>query len=152
LLGYAGNGIGTTTTFVSVALARRGYDVRVLFAGKLPATTVDSEWQRLYDETGVRVDVVPHNRERVEPSSFARARDGEQALREEPPDVVVGQDLGALAYTAIRLRSLGLAFEHTSFVVFCHGTRQWITDVSRKVRVLPGAQAVSLLERASVEL
>jgi glycosyltransferase involved in cell wall biosynthesis len=152
LLGYAGNGIGTTTTFVSVALARRGYDVRVLFAGTAPATMVDTEWQRLYGETGVRVDVVPRSREQVEPSSFARARDVEQALREEPPDVVVVQDLGALAYTAIRLRSLGLAFERTTFIVFCHGTRQWITDVSRKVRVLPGAQGVSLLERASVEL
>src|SRR4051794_2854466 len=31
LLGYAGNGIGTTTTFVSVALARMGYDIEVLF-------------------------------------------------------------------------------------------------------------------------
>jgi glycosyltransferase involved in cell wall biosynthesis len=152
LLGYAGNGIGTTTTFVSVALARRGYDVRVLFAGTPPTTRVEPEWQRLYDETGVRVDVLPRSGEQVEPSSFARARDVEQALRDEPPDVVVVQDLGALAYTAVRLRSLGLAFERTSFVVFCHGTRQWITDVSRKVRVLPGAQAVSLLERASVEL
>ena len=152
LLGYAGNGIGTTTTFVSLALARRGYDVQVLFAGTPPEQPVDPEWQRLYDEAGVRVRNVPRGREDVLPSSFARARDVEEALREDPPDVVVVQDLGALGYTAIRLRTLGLAFEQTSFVVFCHGTRQWITDVSRKVRVLPGAHAVSLLERASVEL
>jgi glycosyltransferase involved in cell wall biosynthesis len=88
----------------------------------------------------------------VEPRHFARARNVEAALRADPPDVVVVQDLGALGYTAIRLRSLGLAFERTSFVVFCHGTRQWVTDVSRKVRVLPGAHAVTVLERASVEL
>jgi glycosyltransferase involved in cell wall biosynthesis len=152
LLGYAGNGIGTTTTFVSLALARMGYDVQVLFAGAAPVGAVDAEWQRLYDDAGVRVEAVPRQGERVEPSYFARARDVETALRGDPPDVVVVQDLGALAYTAIRLRSLGLAFERTSFVVFCHGTRQWITDVSRKVRVLPGAQAVTVLERASVEL
>jgi glycosyltransferase involved in cell wall biosynthesis len=152
LLGYAGNGIGTTTTFVSLALARRGYDVQVLFAGTPPAKPVDAEWQELYDEAGVRVRVVPRGGERVQPSSFSRARDVEKALREDPPDVVVVQDLGGLAYTAIRLRTLGLAFERTSFVVFCHGTRQWITDVSRKVRVLPGAHAVTLLERASIEL
>jgi glycosyltransferase involved in cell wall biosynthesis len=73
-------------------------------------------------------------------------------LRADPPDVVIVQDLGAPAYTALRLRRLGLAFERTSFVVFCHGTRQWITDVSGKVSVLPGALAVTALERASVEL
>jgi glycosyltransferase involved in cell wall biosynthesis len=152
LLGYAGNGIGTTTTFVSLALARLGHDVRILFAGAVPAGPPEPEWQRLYDDAGVRVDVVPRQDIPVEPRHFARARDVEAALRADPPDVVVVQDLGAPAYTAIRLRSLGLAFEGTAFVVFCHGTRQWITDVSRKVRVLPGAQGVTLLERASVEL
>src|SRR6266576_3333351 len=49
LLGYAGNGIGTTTTFVSLALARRGYDVQVLFVGTPPMESVEPEWQRLYD-------------------------------------------------------------------------------------------------------
>jgi glycosyltransferase involved in cell wall biosynthesis len=152
LLGYAGNGIGTTTTFVCLALARLGYDVDVLFAGAAPSRPVKPEWQRLYDEAGVRVRIVSRGNERVEPSYFARSREVEAALRADPPDVVVVQDLGAPAYTAIRLRSLGLAFERTSFVVFCHGTRQWITDINRKVRVLPGAQAVAVLERASVEL
>jgi glycosyltransferase involved in cell wall biosynthesis len=152
LLGYAGNGIGTTTTFVSLALGQMGYDVEVLFAGAPPTKPVEPEWQRLYDGAGVRVRVVPRLDERVEPAYFARSRDVEAALRVAAPDVVVVQDLGALAYTAIRLRSLGLAFEHTSFVVFCHGTRQWITDVSRRVRVHPGAQAVTVLERASAEL
>jgi glycosyltransferase involved in cell wall biosynthesis len=152
LLGYAGNGIGTTTTFLSLALARRGHNVEVLFAGKPRGGAVEPEWQQLYDGAGVRVRQVARGAETVEPGYFSRARDVERALRENPPDVVVVQDLGAPAYTAIRLRSLGLAFEQTSFVLFCHGTRQWITDVSRKVRVLPGAHAVSVLERASVEL
>ena len=152
LLGYAGNGIGTTTTFVSLALARMGYGIEVLFAGSAPTRPVDPEWQRLYDEAGVRVRVVPEGTQPVEPGHFARMRDVEMALVADPPEVVIVQDLGAPAYTALRLRRLGLAFEQTSFVVFCHGTRRWITDVSRKVRVLPGAHAVSLLERASVEL
>jgi len=152
LLGYAGNGIGTTTTFVALALARRGHEVDILFAGRPLDGPADPEWQRLYDDTGVRVQEVPQGTEEVEPGYFSRARDVEHALRANPPDVVVVQDLGAPAYTALRLRSLGLAFERTSFVVFCHGTRQWITDVSGKIRVLPGAHAVSVLERASVEL
>ena len=152
LLGYAGNGIGTTTTFVSLALARMGHSVEVIFAGRTPSGPVDPEWQRLYDDAGVRVREVPHSDKRVEPGYLARTRDVEAALRADPPEVVVVQDLGAPAYTSLRLRRLGLAFEHTAFVVFCHGTRQWITDVSRKARVLPGAQAVTVLERASVEL
>jgi glycosyltransferase involved in cell wall biosynthesis len=152
LLGYAGNGIGTTTTFVSLALARMGHRVEILFAGQAPSGPIDSEWQRLYDEAGIRVRVVPKGSQEVRPGHFARMLDVEVALRADPADVVVVQDLGAPAYTAIRLRRLGLGFEQTSFVVFCHGTRQWITDVSRKVRVLPGAHAVSALERASIEL
>ncbi len=153
LLGYAGNGIGTTTTFVSLALARSGHDVEVLFAG--PPRTAASRRSGSGSTTTpacvVRDRPAPGD-ENVEPRHFARARDVEAALRADPPDVVVVQDLGAPAYTALRLRRLGLAFERTSFVVFCHGTRQWITDVSRKVRVLPGAHAVTVLERASVEL
>jgi glycosyltransferase involved in cell wall biosynthesis len=152
LLGYVGNGIGTTTTFVSIALARMGHDVEVLFAGRAPETPIAPEWQRLYDDFGVRVRVLQRGAEPVEPGNLARSRDVEAALLTDPPDVVIVQDLGAPAYTSIRLRSLGLAFERTSFVVFCHGTRGWITDISGKVRVLPGALAVMLLERASVEL
>lgn len=152
LLGYAGNGIGTTTTFVSLALARMGHSVEVLYVGPTPTSPIDPEWQRLYDEAKIRIRQVPRGAENVQPGHFARARDLELALRADPPEVVVVQDLGAPAYTSLRLRRLGLAFERTSFVVFCHGTRQWITDVSGKVRVLPGAHAVTVLERASIEL
>ena len=152
LLGYAGNGIGTTTTFVSVALARRGHDVTVLFAGPQRTRPVTAEWRTLYEDAGVVVRELPPGDGDVEPRHFTRARDVEEALSADPPDVVVVQDLGAPAYTALRLRRLGLAFERTSFVAFCHGTRRWVTDVSRKIRVLPGAHAVSVLERASVEL
>jgi glycosyltransferase involved in cell wall biosynthesis len=152
LLGYAGNGIGTTTTFVSVALARRGHDVAVLFAGPPRNRPVTAEWQSIYEDAGVVVRELAPGDGNVEPRYFARARDVEAALRADPPDVVVVQDLGAPAYTALRLRRLGLAFERTLFVAFCHGTRRWVTDVSRKIRVLPGAHAVAVLERASVEL
>jgi glycosyltransferase involved in cell wall biosynthesis len=152
LLGYAGNGIGTTTTFVSLALARSGYHVEILFAGHRRSGTSDMDWKRLYDDAGVRVHEVPVGDQKVEPPQFARGCDVDAVLRADPPDVVIVQDLGAPAYASLRLRRLGLAFEHTFFVVFCHGTRQWIADVSRKVRVLPGAHAVSLLERSSVEL
>ena len=92
------------------------------------------------------------SRPSVEPRYFDRMRAIEVALRADPPDVVIVQDVGAPGYSALRLRDLGLAFENTLFVVYCHGTRQWITNASRKVRVLPGALAVSRLEQATVEL
>src|SRR5207253_7649499 len=82
---------------------------------------------------------------RVEPAQFARLRQVEETLRAQPPEVVITQDLAAPAYTALRLRQLGIAFEKTLFVVYCHGTRQWITDMARKIRVLPGALAISAL-------
>jgi glycosyltransferase involved in cell wall biosynthesis len=96
--------------------------------------------------------MLEHRNGRTEPSFFARALDVERTLADEPPDVVIVQDLAAPAYTALRMRQLGFGFEETLFVVFCHGTRQWITDAARKTRVLPGALAIGVVEQASVEL
>ena len=95
---------------------------------------------------------LPRSGEPAQPPYFAQMRDVELALRADPPEVAVVQDLGAPAYTALRLKQLGLALERTLFVVYCHGTRLWITDVARKVRVLPGAHAVNVLEQASLAL
>ena len=153
ILGYVRTGgIGTATTFLALGLARLGHDVDVLYYGPEPKIEVAPEWAGLYEVAGVRITIVPVSDAPVEPSYFARMRDVEVALRADPPDVVVAQDLGAPAYIALRLKQLGLAFEHTLFVVYCHGTRQWITEMARKVRVLPGALAITLLEQASVEL
>lgn len=153
LLGYGRmGGLGTATSFLAVALGRQGHDVEVLYIGGAPEERPAAEWARLYDEAGVDVRPLVRSGERTEPSFFARARDVERSLRANPAEVVITQDLAAPVYTAMRRRQLGLGFDRTLFVVYCHGTRQWITDVARKVRVLPGALAVSVLERASVEL
>jgi glycosyltransferase involved in cell wall biosynthesis len=153
LLGYGRmGGLGTATSFLAVALSRQSHDVEVLYIGEATAGPPATEWTRLYDEAGVGVRALARSGERTEPSFFARARDVERSLRANPAEVVITQDLAAPLYTALRLRQLGLGFERTLFVVYCHGTRQWITDVAHKVRVLPGALAVSVLERASVEL
>src|SRR5919204_5565611 len=151
ILGYVRTGgIGTATTFLALGLARLGHDVDVLYYGPERKIEVAPEWAGLYEDAGVRITIVPVSDAPVEPSYFARMRDVEVALRADPPDVVVAQDLGAPAYIALRLKRLGLAFERTSFVAFCHGTRRWVTDVSRKVRVLPGAHSVAVLEQAWV--
>src|SRR5712691_6924651 len=153
LLGYTRTGgLGTATSFLGVALGRMGHDVELLYVGSPPTATLTAHWDQLYDDAGVRIRTLERSGLATEPTVFARACDIEAVLRADPPDVVITQDLAAPAYTAIRMRHLGLAFERTLFVVYCHGTRQWITDMARKVRVLPGALAVSLLEQASVEL
>ena len=153
LLGHVRTGgLGTATTHLAVALGRRGHRVEVLYTGEPPRVPVADEWLRLYADAGVEVRPLPRAGGAVEPAFFAQIRDVERALRDDPPDVVITQDLAAPAYASLRLRSLGLGFERTLFVVYCHGTRQWITDVSRKVRVLPGALAITALERASLEL
>src|SRR5438552_14940380 len=92
------------------------------------------------------------DRDQIEPAVLARARAVELALRDDPPDVVIAQDLAAPVYTALRSRQLGFDFQDTLFVVYCHGTRRWVSDMAQKARVLPGAHAITLLEQACVEL
>jgi glycosyltransferase involved in cell wall biosynthesis len=152
LRGFQGGGLGTATTFLAVAAARMGHEVEVLYLGAATTEAMEPEWARLYSETGVRIRVLPRSDERIDPPYFARLLDVNRALQADPPHVVITQDLAAPAYVSLRQRQLGLAFEDTLFVVYCHGTRRWIADVSRKVRVLPGALAVSLLEQRSIEL
>src|SRR5919201_4672350 len=153
LLGYTRTGgIGTATTFLALGLARSGHRVELLWSAEPPDLPLAEDWARLYDELGVSVRILPRGDTRVEPPYFGRMRDVELALVADPPDVVITQDLAAPAYAAIRMRALGLAFADTLFVVYCHGTRQWITDAARKVRVLPGALGITMLEQASIEL
>jgi glycosyltransferase involved in cell wall biosynthesis len=145
-------GIGTATTFLALALSRMGHRVDFLYVGDPPTAPMEPEWARSYERAGVAVRLLPRGGDRVEPPFLARPRDAELALAADPPDIVIAQDLAAPASTALRARQLSLAFERTLFVVYCHGGRRWITDTARKVRVLPGAHAVTILEQAAVEL
>jgi glycosyltransferase involved in cell wall biosynthesis len=139
-------------TFLALGLARAGHSVDLVHYGIHSKPAVDPEWASLYEQAGLRVRFLPRGAEPVEPAVFARTKDVEAALRADPPDVVVAQDSGAPAYAALRLRSLGLAFESTRFLVFCHGTRSWIKHANRNVRAFPALLATGLLEQASLEL
>jgi O-antigen biosynthesis protein len=146
-------GMGTATTFLALALARMGHSVELLFAWQT-ARPIDPHWADVYRQAGVRIRAAPETEERVEPSHFVEMRRVEAALRARPPDVVVVHDLGAPAYSALRLRQAGLGFENSLFVVFCHGTRRWVTEMGRRLALkdLEGVLAMSVLEQASVEL
>src|SRR2546423_3904838 len=146
-------GMGTATTFLALALARMGHSVEILLAWQ-SAAEVQPYWASVYERAGVRVRAVPESGERVDSWHFGVMRNVELALRADPPDVVIAHDLDAPAYSALRLRQAGLGLEDTLFVVFCHGTKRWILDMSRKTDTKDVVELlrVSGLERASVEL
>src|SRR5919197_2135968 len=101
---------------------------------------------------GLAVHVLPASDVRVDPAYFGRLLEIDRALEEARPDVVIVQDLAGAGYVPLRRRQLGLGHDDTLFVVRCSGTRRWITDAARKVRVHPGAHAVTVLEQSALEL
>jgi glycosyltransferase involved in cell wall biosynthesis len=146
-------GMGTATTHLALALAHLGHSVEILL-GKRDPRSLDPQWAARYDDAGIAIRPVPHSTDRVEPWEFAHAHNVMLGLREGAPDVVVAHDFGAPAYSSLRLRQCGLGFEDTLFVVFCHGPRRYVLDLSPKLAVsdLRAVLGVSILEQACVEL
>lgn len=146
-------GMGTATTHLALALARDGHEVEIVL-GWQRAAAIDPYWQDVYTQAGIRVRSAPDTGEHVDSWHFGVMRNVEQALRADPPDVIIAHDFYAPAYSALRLRQAALAFENCLFVVFCHGTRRYVADTSRQLYVkdLRTLLAVGMLERASVEL
>lgn len=147
-------GMGTATTFLALALARMGHSVQILLGVMHDPESIDPEWRALYDSHGIRIRPVPPNDRAVAPPHFERTYGVARALEADPPDVVVVHDLAAPAYAALRLRQLTGALEDTLFVVFCHGTRRWVLELSRRLDVadLEHVLALNVLERMSLEL
>jgi len=143
-------GIGTATAYLSLALARAGHDVEILYAGARPHWDFDPSWMELYENHGVGIGFLDLASETVEPEDMAVGRAVVQALRANRPHVVVTQDWQGPAGQAVRLRRLGLDFLETSFVVLCHGPTAWLTETSGKVRSSVAPAALELAERASL--
>ena len=145
-------GMGTATTSLALALAELGHSVEILL-GKHSPDSIDPLWRDMYDRAGVQIRPVPHC-DHIEPWEFEHPHKVALGLQASPPDVVIAHDFGAPAYAALRLKQAGLAFEDTLFVVFCHGTRRYVVDLSPNVPVgdLRAVLGVSLLEQAAIEL
>ncbi len=153
LLGFdQWGGVGAATTFLAIALARMGHDVEVIYTKEQLLNPMDGEWARRYEDVGVTIGLLPALDVTVEPAYFARMRAVELALRANPPEVVITHEYGAPAYVGLRLRQLGIAFEDTLFVAYCHGTGRWLKEVSGNARVSPEMLAHARLEQAGVEL
>ena len=150
---HPSGGMGTATAFLALALARLGHSVEILL-GKHAPDSVDREWASIYRGGRVRIRPVPETEQPVEPWHFAHTHRVMLGLQADPPDVVIAHDFGAPAYSALRLRQAGVAFADTLFVVFCHGTRRYVADLSPGVAIgdLQTVLGVGLLEQAAVEL
>jgi glycosyltransferase involved in cell wall biosynthesis len=146
-------GMGTATTFLALGLARLGHSVEILL-GKHTPGSIDPEWESLYGSAGIEIRPVPQSEEPVEPWHFAHAHSVMLGLQADPPEVVIAHDFGAPAYSALRLRQAGVAFDDTLFVVFCHGTRRYVADLSPSIAIgdLQTVLGVGVLEQAAVEL
>jgi glycosyltransferase involved in cell wall biosynthesis len=146
-------GMGTATTYLALALARMGNSVEILL-GKHAHGSIDPAWDAAYREAGVPIRPVPQSEETVQPWQFEYPHNVALALQADPPDVVIAHDFGAPAYAALHLRQAGVAFEDSLFVVFCHGPRRYVADLSPTIPLgdLQTVLGVSLLEQACVEL
>jgi glycosyltransferase involved in cell wall biosynthesis len=150
---YPAGGMATATSFLALALARMGHSVELLIAWQAERP-LDHYWEQMYANAGISIRRAAATTERIEPDHFAIPHDAELALRCDPPDIVIANDLSAPAYSALRLRQTGLGYGDTLFVVFCHGTRRWILEMSGRLAVkdLQSVLATSVLERAALEL
>jgi glycosyltransferase involved in cell wall biosynthesis len=152
LLGRAGTGgAGTADSLLAVALGRNGHRVELLIATGREIGGLSPEWTRIYDEANVTVRVLepmPH----VRPSYLARPFEVFQALREQPPDVVVANDWRGLSYAALRSRELGRALTETAFVIHCHGPSRMLAEFAHKVPDRLARFGQEVTERASIQL
>jgi glycosyltransferase involved in cell wall biosynthesis len=144
-------GAGTANTSLAFALAGLGHDVEIFATPPPDLTALDSTWARRYREHGVRVRVL-EAKEDVVPASMSFVERVQDALRDAGSDVVIAADWAGPAYGALRLRQLGLDFGETLFVVYCHGTNEWVYDAHRKLRRSVTSFELGALERDSIEL
>lgn len=152
LLGVPGTGgPGTADSLLAVALARHGHQVELLLAPGREVEPLSPEWRRAYDASGVRLRHLADHR-RVRPLFLGPASATLEALRADPPDVVVADDWRGLAYLALRSRQLGMAFAGTAFVVYCHGPARVLAESAQKVPDTLARFGEQVAERASLEL
>jgi O-antigen biosynthesis protein len=152
ILGVPGTGgPGTADSFLAIALGRHGHDVELLVAPGRDISGLSQEWETTYAESNVRVrPLAGHGA--VRPSFLAPASHVYEALRTDPPDVVVADDWRALAYAALRSRQLGRSLADTAFVVYCHGPARVFAEAARKVPDTVARFGEEVAQRACLEL
>ena len=152
ILGVPGTGgPGTADSFLAVALGRHGHDVELLVAPGRDVSRLSPEWEEAYRDANVRVrPLAGHGN--VRPSFLAPASHVHDAVRSDPPDVVVADDWRALGYAALRARQLGVSLAGTAFVVYCHGPARVFAEAAQKVPDTVARFGEEVAQRACFEL
>ena len=152
ILGLPGaGGPATADSLLALALGRCGHDVEILVAPGRDVAAFDSEWANRYAGANVRVRAAPE-RTSVQPSFLAPAWHVHEALRDDPPDVVVADDWRALAFSALRSRQLGSSLAGTAVVLYCHGPARVFAEAARKVPDTVARYGEEVAQRVCIEL
>ena len=132
ILGVPGTGgPGTADSFLAIALGRHGYRVELLVAPGREIGQLSPEWQEIYAAANVRVRPLEY-RLRVRPQISCGNSRVFDALRRDPPDVVIADDWRGLAYAALRSRQLSVGLADTAFVIYCHAPGRALDRVGPK--------------------
>jgi glycosyltransferase involved in cell wall biosynthesis len=152
ILGVSGTGgPGTADSFLALALGRHGYRVELLVAPGREIGQLSPEWQENYAAANVHIRPLEY-RLRVRPQFLAAPAEVFDALRRDPPDVVIADDWRGLAYAALRSRQLSVALADTAFVIYCHAPGRALTGSARKVPDTLARFGEDVAERACIEL
>jgi glycosyltransferase involved in cell wall biosynthesis len=152
LLGRPGTGgAATADSLLATALGRHGHRVELLIAPGREIGPLSPEWERIYEDAGVRVRFL-EPRSATRPSYLAPPMEVFHALSADPPDLVVADDWRGLAYAAQRARQLGLGLSETAFVVLCHGPARVLAEFAQKVPDTLARFGEEVAERASIAL
>ncbi len=152
ILGVPGTGgPGTADSLLALALGRHGHEVTLLVAPGRDISGLNQDWERTFAESNVRLRPLVEHRA-VRPSFLAPAWHVCDALRTDPPEVVVADDWRALAYAALRSRQLGRAPAESAFVVYCHGPARVFAEAARKVPDTVARFGEEVAQRACLEL
>jgi O-antigen biosynthesis protein len=152
VLGRVGTGgAGTADSLLAVALARHGHEVRLLVATGRRILPLNEEWTERYAAAGVKVQAL-ETLPSVRPDYLRPPFEVLQALRADPPDVVIVDEWRGLGSLPLRARQTGVALEGTAFVVHCHSPARVLAAFAQKVPDTLARFGEEVGERASLDL
>src|SRR6476469_4604160 len=96
-------GAATADSLLAIALGRHGHDVELLVAPGRQHEELSPDWRRRYDQAGVRVRAL-HGRGRIRPEFLEPTMEVFEALRADPPEVVIGDDWRGVSFGALQAR------------------------------------------------
>jgi glycosyltransferase involved in cell wall biosynthesis len=152
ILGMPGTGgAATADSLLAIALGRSGHRVELLIAPGREPSPLSAEWEERYTAAGVQIRRARGSM-RVEPRFLHATHAVYEALRSDPPEVVVADDWRGPAYLALRSRQVGAGFIATAFVVLTHGPARVLAEFARKVPDTLARFGEEVTERGAIAL